>query len=148
MIDDRLLMGKDEGKTNGVCPGLPSKGAVPFLMMGYPRLVDDRTGGRRMLRWRRFATCIRVVFTYHRSATVVAPITGPSCWAVWHTLNPLLVAVARPRVSFTRVVIPTTKSTVLACRYSPATHHGLHTSSAGPYIRLRTSVYDWMLRVG
>jgi hypothetical protein len=61
------------------------------------------------------------VFTYHLSATVVAPITGPSCWAGWRTFYPLLVAVARPRVWSTRVVIPTTKSTVLACRYSPAT---------------------------
>jgi hypothetical protein len=61
------------------------------------------------------------IFAYHLSATVVAPITGPSCWAGWRTFYPLLVAVARPRVWSTKVVIPTTKSTVLACRYSPAT---------------------------
>ena len=60
------------------------------------------------------------VFTYRLSAFVVTSVTAPSCWAVWHTLHPLLVAVARPRVWFTRIVTLTTKSTVLACRYPPA----------------------------
>jgi hypothetical protein len=56
-------------------------------------------------------------FTYHLSSFVVAPVTGPSCWAVWYTARPLLVAVARPRVPFTRIVTLTTKSTALARRY-------------------------------
>jgi hypothetical protein len=62
------------------------------------------------------------VFSYHLSAFVVAPVTGPSCWAVWHTLHPLLLAVARPRVRFTRIatLIITTKSTTLAYRHPPA----------------------------
>jgi hypothetical protein len=62
------------------------------------------------------------VFSYHLSAFVVAPVTGRSCWAVWHTLHPLLLAVARPRVRFTRIatLIITTKSTALAYRHPPA----------------------------
>jgi hypothetical protein len=60
------------------------------------------------------------VFTYHLSAFVVGPVTGPSCWAVWHTVHPLLVAVARPRVRFTRIATLTAKSTALAHRYPPA----------------------------
>jgi hypothetical protein len=59
-------------------------------------------------------------FSYHLSAFVVAPVTGPSCWVVWRTLNPLLLAVARPRVRFTRIAILTTKSTALAYRHTPA----------------------------
>jgi hypothetical protein len=59
-------------------------------------------------------------FTYHLSAFVVAPVTGPPCWAVWYTVHPLLVAVARPRVPFTRIVTLTTKSTALARRHPPA----------------------------
>jgi hypothetical protein len=62
------------------------------------------------------------VFSYHLSAFVVAPVTGPSCWAVWHTLHPLLLAVARPRVRFTRIatLIITIKSRALAHRHPPA----------------------------
>ena len=56
------------------------------------------------------------VFTYHLTAFVIASVTDPSCWAVWHTGHPLLIALARPRVSFTRIVTLTTKSTALACR--------------------------------
>jgi hypothetical protein len=61
------------------------------------------------------------VFVYHLSTSVVAPTAGPSAWAVWHTVHPLLGAVARPRVWFTRIVTLTTKSTALACRYQLAT---------------------------
>ena len=42
------------------------------------------------------------IFTSHLSAFVIAPVTGPSCLVVWHTVHPLLVAVAHPRVQFTR----------------------------------------------
>ena len=55
------------------------------------------------------------VFAYHLSAFVVAPVTSPSRWAVWHTVHPLLVAVARPHVRFDRIATLTTKSTALAC---------------------------------
>jgi hypothetical protein len=37
-------------------------------------------------------------FRYHLSAIVVA--SGPSCWAGWYTVHPLLAAVVRPRVQF------------------------------------------------
>jgi hypothetical protein len=60
------------------------------------------------------------VFTYRLSAFVVASVTGPSC-LVWRTAHPLLVAVARPRVWFTRIVTLTNNSMVPACRYRPAT---------------------------
>jgi hypothetical protein len=49
------------------------------------------------------------VFTYRLSATVVAPVTGPSSLGVWHTVHPLLVAVARSCVRFTRIVTLITK---------------------------------------
>jgi hypothetical protein len=58
-------------------------------------------------------------FTYHLSAFAVAPVTGPSCWAVWHTVHPLLVAVARPPVRFSRIATLTTKSKALARRFRP-----------------------------
>jgi hypothetical protein len=60
------------------------------------------------------------VFTYHLSAFVVASVTGPSC-LVWRTVHPLLVAVAHPRVWFTRIVTLTNKPMAPACRYRPAT---------------------------
>jgi hypothetical protein len=60
------------------------------------------------------------VFTYRLSAFVVALITDPSWCNVWHTVHPLLVAVARPRVRLTRIATLTTKSMALACRYPPA----------------------------
>jgi hypothetical protein len=60
------------------------------------------------------------VFTYRLSAFVIAPVTGPSRWAVWHTVHPLFVAAARPRVRSTRIVTLTAKSTALACRYPSA----------------------------
>jgi hypothetical protein len=61
------------------------------------------------------------VFVYHLSTSVVAPAAGPSGCAVWQTAHPLLGAVARPRVWFTTIVTPTTKSTALAYRYQLAT---------------------------
>ena len=61
------------------------------------------------------------VFVYHLSTSVIAAAAGPSRCAVWQTVHPLLGAVARPRVWFTRIVTPTTKSTALACRYQLAT---------------------------
>ena len=39
---------------------------------------------------------------------------------VWHTVHPLLVAVAHPRVQFTRIPTLTTKSTALTHRCPPA----------------------------
>src|SRR5215831_14338290 len=61
------------------------------------------------------------VFTYHLSAFGVALVTGPSSWVVWRTVHPLLVAVARPRGWFTRIVPLSDKSISPACRYRPAT---------------------------
>jgi hypothetical protein len=63
------------------------------------------------------------VFTYDLSAFGIALVTGPSCRVVWRTVHPLLVAVARPRVWFTRIVPLTDKSVALACRYRPATRN-------------------------
>src|SRR5215467_13419464 len=40
------------------------------------------------------------IFAYQLSAFVIAPVTGPSCLVVWHTVHPLLVAAAHPRVQF------------------------------------------------
>ena len=60
------------------------------------------------------------IFTYHLSAFVIAPIMGPSFWVVWHTVHPLLVAVAHPRVQFTRIPTLTAKSTALTHRCPPA----------------------------
>jgi hypothetical protein len=51
------------------------------------------------------------IFTYRLSATVVAPVTGPSSLAVWHTVHPFFVAVARSCVWFTRIVTLITKFT-------------------------------------
>jgi hypothetical protein len=60
------------------------------------------------------------------SAFVVAPVTSALCWAVWHTVHLLLVAAARPRVWFTRIVTLTTKSAALACRYPQAARKAGH----------------------
>ena len=60
------------------------------------------------------------IFTSHLSAFVIAPVTGPSCLVVWHTVHPLLVAVAHPRVQFTRIPTLTAKSTALTHRCPPA----------------------------
>jgi hypothetical protein len=65
------------------------------------------------------------VFTYHLAAFVVAPITDPSCCNVWHTV-PLLVAVPRPNVQFTRIATLTTKFTALACRCRTAVRKAGH----------------------
>ena len=61
------------------------------------------------------------VFTCRLSAFVVASVTDPSCWAAWYTVNPFLVAVARPRVWVSRIVALAPKSKVLAQRSPPAT---------------------------
>jgi hypothetical protein len=61
------------------------------------------------------------VFTCRLSAFVVALVTNPSCWAAWYTVNPFLIAVARPRVWFSRIVTLAPKSKVLAQRSPPAT---------------------------
>ena len=61
------------------------------------------------------------VFTCRLSAFVVALVTDPSCWAAWYTVNSFLVAVARPRVWFSRIVTLAPKSKVLAQRPPPAT---------------------------
>jgi hypothetical protein len=55
------------------------------------------------------------IFTYHLSAFVIAPVTGPSCLVVW-----LLVAVVHPRVQFTRIPTLTAKSTAVTHRCRPA----------------------------
>ena len=60
------------------------------------------------------------VFTYRLSATVVAPVTGSSSLAAWHTVHPFLVAVARSCILFTRIVTLITKFAALACRYPSA----------------------------
>ena len=44
------------------------------------------------------------VFTYRLSAFVIAPVTCPPRWAVWHAVHPLFVAAARPHVRSTRIV--------------------------------------------
>jgi hypothetical protein len=62
---------------------------------------------------------IGLVITYHLSAFGVVLVTAPSCRVVWRTVHPLLVAVARPRVWFTRIVPLTDKSMALTCRYRP-----------------------------
>jgi hypothetical protein len=64
------------------------------------------------------------VFMCRHSAFVVAPVTDPSCWAAWYTVNPFFVAVARPRVWFSRIVALAPKSKVLAQRSTPATRKG------------------------
>ena len=61
------------------------------------------------------------IFTCRLSAFVVALVTDPSCWAAWNTVNSFLVAVARPRVWFSRIVTLAPKSKVLAQRSPPAT---------------------------
>jgi hypothetical protein len=61
------------------------------------------------------------VFTYRLSAFVVASVTGPSC-LVWRTVHPLLVAVPRPPVWFTRIVTLTNKSMAPARRVEPMLH--------------------------
>jgi hypothetical protein len=81
------------------------------------RSFNEHNWARDLLSQVRSQSC---VFTHHPSAFVVASVTGPSCWAVWYTVYPPLVAVAGPRVWFTGIVSPTTKSTALVCRYPPA----------------------------
>ena len=61
------------------------------------------------------------IFTCRLSAFVVALVTDPSCWAAWNTVNSFLVAVARPRVWFSRIVTLAPKSKVLAQQSPPAT---------------------------
>jgi len=60
------------------------------------------------------------IFTCRLSAFVVALFTDPSCWAAWNTVNSFLVAVARPRVWFSRIVTLAPKSKVLAQQSPPA----------------------------
>jgi hypothetical protein len=68
-------------------------------------------------------TAARWVYTIarlHVSPFSICRCTGHRSVVLWHTVHPLLVAVARPRVRFTRIVTLTTKSTAPARRYPPA----------------------------
>jgi hypothetical protein len=84
------------------------------ITIGKSRSFNGHSWARDLLsqvrsRWRAFA--------YHLSAFAIAPVTGPSSRAVWHTVHPLLVAAARSRVRSTGTLTLTAKSTALACRY-------------------------------
>jgi hypothetical protein len=84
-----------------------------FLVVA--RLVRrTESHSKTVLRLRRHVSIARAA--YHLSAFIVASVTGPSCWPVWHTVYPLLVAVARPCVCFTGIVTLTSNSIALACR--------------------------------
>jgi hypothetical protein len=64
------------------------------------RSFNAHTWARGLLSQVRFRS---LVFTYRLSAFVVAPVTDPSRWAVWHIVHPLFVAVVRLRARLTEL---------------------------------------------